>query len=122
MLYPIFAQAAVFLDPGTDHLSKPLGFSIPALSYGTQLCMERPNCCIKGHSYEHIYENLACPKILMNVTVSYYEWAATHMSGKTHKLVYKYRAMDTVTSWMKFLDGKVSEIAITESLASADTN
>ena len=64
-------QAVAFLEPASTHLSKPLGFSIPALSYGTQLCMEAPKCCNEKYGYFHFYDELVCPKILMNVTVSY---------------------------------------------------
>ena len=65
----LLMQAVAFLEPASIHYSKPLGFSIPALSYGTQLCMEAPLCCLKGYSYFHFYDELVCPKILMNVTV-----------------------------------------------------
>ena len=65
-------QAAAFLEPASTHFSKPLGFSIPALAYGTQLCMEAPQCCNMKYGYFHFYSELVCPKILMNVTVSYF--------------------------------------------------
>lgn len=62
-------QAVAFLEPDSGHFTKPLGYSIPALSYGTQFCMEKQKCCIEGRSYLHFYGELTCPKIMMNVTV-----------------------------------------------------
>ena len=62
-------QAAAFLEPASIHFSKPLGFPIPALSYGTQLCSESPACCTMDFGYFHFYDELVCPRILMNVTV-----------------------------------------------------
>lgn len=63
-------QAVAFLEPGSTVFNQPLGYSIPALSYGTQFCTEDPKCCIPGHTYFHYYSLLTCPKLLMNVTVS----------------------------------------------------
>jgi len=63
---------------------KPLGYSIPALSFGTELCEEEPNCCIPGIDYRHFYNMLDCPRVLMNVTVCIY----VH----TYYLYYMYNA------------------------------
>ena len=67
---PCPLQAVAFLEPGSTNFKEPLGFPIPALSYGTQFCTETPKCCLPGFSYVHYYSLLTCPKILMNVTVS----------------------------------------------------
>lgn len=63
------SKAVAFLDPASNVFDKPLNYSIPALAHGTQLSMEKPVCCEPGHSYFHYYSLLACPKVLMNVTV-----------------------------------------------------
>ena len=65
-------QAAAFLEPASIHFSKPFGYPIPALSYGTQLCTESPACCTMEFGYFHFYDELVCPRILMNVTVRKY--------------------------------------------------
>ena len=49
----------------------PLGYSVPALAYGTELCEEPPNCCVPGKDYHHYYDELECPRVLMNVSVCY---------------------------------------------------
>ena len=65
-----FAGAVAFLEPSSLHFFHPLGYSIPALSYGTQYCTEIPACCIKGMDYFNFYDELVCPRFIMNVTVS----------------------------------------------------
>ena len=62
----------------------PLGYSVPALSYGTQLCEEPPDCCIPGIDYHHFYDELECPRVLMNVSVCYNYMCDTHMHIHIH--------------------------------------
>ncbi|XP_065899751.1 uncharacterized protein [Dysidea avara] len=62
------AKAVAFMEPFSFNFRKPLGYSIPALSYGTELCEEEPNCCVPGIDYRHFYDMLDCPRVLMNVT------------------------------------------------------
>ena len=57
------------MEPFSDNFRAPLGYSIPALAYGTELCEELPQCCIPGIDYRHFYDELECPKVLMNVSV-----------------------------------------------------
>ena len=64
-------QAAAFLEPASSNFKQPLNYTLPALAYGGQLDMEKPACLTMGHSYFHYYSLLTCPKILMNVTVSW---------------------------------------------------
>lgn len=63
-----FARAVVYLEPFSYHYTEPLPYSIPTVSYGTQLCTEAPACCINGWDYFNFYAKLTCPKLLMNVT------------------------------------------------------
>ncbi|XP_065896388.1 uncharacterized protein [Dysidea avara] len=63
------AKAAAFMEPFSTKFKEPLGYSLPALSFGTQLCEEKPNCCQPGIDYLHFYNMLDCPKVMMNVTV-----------------------------------------------------
>ena len=64
-----FAKAVTFLEPFSYHFTEPLPYTVPALSFGTQLCTEEPACCINGWDYFNFYAKLTCPRILMNVTV-----------------------------------------------------
>jgi len=57
------------MEPFSINFRKPLGYSIPVLSFGTELCEEEPNCCVHGIDYRHFYDMLDCPRVLMNVTV-----------------------------------------------------
>lgn len=65
-----FAKAVTFLEPFSYHFTEPLPYSVPALSFGTQLCTEEPACCINGWDYFNFYAKLKCPRMLMNVTVN----------------------------------------------------
>ncbi len=57
------------MEPGSSSFKAPLNYSIPSLSTGTQLCTEKPACCLRGDSFDHFYTNMQCPKIVMNITV-----------------------------------------------------
>ena len=70
------------MEPFSTNFRAPLDYSIPALAYGTELCEESPRCCIPGIDYRHFYNELKCPKVLMNVSVRncmnlYVEYAHT---------------------------------------------
>ena len=65
----LYIQAVVFMEPGSSSFKAPLNYSIPSLSTGTQLCTEKPACCLRGDSFDHFYTNMQCPKIVMNITV-----------------------------------------------------
>ena len=71
LIFLFSSQAAGFLEPFSSHFKEPLGYSIPALAYGTQLCTEFPPCCLRGYDYFNFYDDMVCPKLLMNVTVSF---------------------------------------------------
>ena len=60
------------MEPFSTNFRDPIGYSIPALAYGTQLCEETPQCCIPGIDYRHFYDELECPRVLMNVSVHNY--------------------------------------------------
>ena len=49
------------MEPFSTNFKAPLGYSLPALAYGTQLCEEPPNCCKPGIDYRHFYDELECP-------------------------------------------------------------
>ncbi len=77
-------QAVVFLEPGSASFKAPLNYSIPSLSTGTELCTEKPACCLRGNSFDHFYTNMQCPKIVMNITVSATTTPTTHTHTHTH--------------------------------------
>lgn len=75
------------LQHGPLSSSQPL----PSLSYGTELCIEFPACCVKGLNYLHFYQNLHCPRIQMNIIVSvvavYWSLYACFVKGKVIVIV-----------------------------------
>ena len=70
------------MEPLSTNFRAPLGYSIPTLAYGTELCEEFPQCCIPGIDYRHFYDELKCPRVLMNVSVHYcvYLYVCVHVS------------------------------------------
>ena len=77
-------QAVVFLEPGSASFKAPLNYSIPSLSTGTELCTEKPACCLRGNSFDHFYTNMQCPKIVMNITVIAPPHTHTHTHTRPH--------------------------------------
>jgi chlorophyllase len=61
-------NAIAFIEPFSLHFTKPFGYSLPTLSYGTQYSEENPKCIFPGYDSQHFYQMLQCPRILMNVT------------------------------------------------------
>ena len=64
-------QAVAFIEPLSFDFSKPLNYSLPTLSFGTEWSEENVlKCIIPGFDFKHFYKMLQCPKIMMNATVS----------------------------------------------------
>ncbi|XP_062504597.1 uncharacterized protein LOC134181349 isoform X2 [Corticium candelabrum] len=62
-------KGAVFYSPFSFHILQIRnGTKWPSLSFGTQLGEEWPPCCSPPFDFRGIYDRLACPRILANVT------------------------------------------------------